>query len=318
MFIDIDLEQFKKAYTIIKEKEIGSPLIPYNPFYPKNNLFLKCENLLPSGSFKIRGATYTLSLLTDEQKKAGVIAYSTGNHAQAVALACKLLGIKARIVMSEDVPAMKVNATKSLGAEVIMGESSSKLKKELAEKLAKEHGYFLIPPYDHIDVITGQGTIGLEIMDKIKPSTVFVPIGGGGLIAGIATAIKKIDPSVKLIGVEPELENDAYLSFKSGKRESLEKPSHTIADAIKIQTLGDLTYPLIKKYVDDVICVSEEQIVEAMKLHAAKTRLIVEPSGALALAGYLAYHGQIQSHKPSVCVVSGGNVALEKFSDFVK
>lgn len=296
---------------MLQKRGLRTPLLGIDAKTPQgNSILLKAENVQPSGSFKIRGATYCLSLLSDAQKAAGVIAYSTGNHAQSVALAAKLLNIKATIVISPEAPQFKVDATREFGATVVMSEPSSQARRKLAEELAKSHGYYLVPPYDHTDVIIGQGSIGIEILQDVTPAAVFVPIGGGGLISGVAVAIKKTNPLVKIIGVEPELENDTFQSFKSGKRESLNGPSNSIADAIKVQTLGDITYPLISHYVDDVIQVSEEQIKEATLMHAEKAHLIVEPSGALALAAALVYKGALEFDKPIICIASGGNVLL--------
>ncbi len=317
--IDIDLKMFTSAQAMLQKRGLRTPLLAFDAKTPQgNSILLKAENVQPSGSFKIRGAMYCLSLLSDEQKAAGVIAYSTGNHAQSVALAAKLLGIKATVVMSPEAPQFKVDATRGFGATVVMSEPSSQARRKLAEELAKSHGHYLVPPYDHADVIIGQGTIGIEIMQDVNPGAVFVPIGGGGLISGIAIAIKKTNPLVKIIGVEPELENDTFLSFKSGKRESLSGPSSSIADAIKVQTLGDITYPLISHYVDDVVQVSEEQIIEATLMHAEKAHLIVEPSGALALAAALVYKGTLKQDAPIICIASGGNILLSSLCRFKK
>lgn len=309
--IDIDLKKFANAQALLQKKGLRSPLLALNARTPRGNpLLIKAECLQPSGSFKIRGATYCLSRLSDKQKAAGVIAYSTGNHAQGVALAAKLLGIKATIVMSEEAPQFKIDAARGYGATILMSEPSSEARRELAEELARSKGYYLVPPYDHADVITGQGTIGVELMQDVQPAAIFVPVGGGGLIAGIAMAIKKTDASVKIIGVEPELENDACRSFKSGKRESLKGPSASIADAIKIQILGAMTFPLISHYVDDMVQVSEKQIIEATLMHAQKAHLVVEPAGALALAAALNYLSTHHPAKPVICIASGGNVLL--------
>lgn len=309
--IDIELEKFKVAQSFLQKKGLRTPLISFSAKSGHgNSILLKTENLQPGGSFKIRGATYCLSLLSPEQKAAGVIAYSTGNHAQAVALAAKLMNIQAVIVMSPDVPDYKVNATRGYGATVVMAEPTSQARQKVAEELAQLHGYSLVPPYDHKDVMTGQGTIGIEIMEETSPTAVFVPIGGGGLIAGIAQAIKKINPSVKVIGVEPELENDAFQSFKAGKRIGLTGPSKSIADAIKIQILGEMTYPLICHYVDDIVTVSEQQIIEATLMHINKAHLVAEPSGALALAAALTYDIPLNVDKSLVCITSGGNIPL--------
>lgn len=300
---DIPLSHFYDAAIQIQGKVLRSPLVEL-----EQSIFLKAENMQPSGSFKIRGATYCISRLSPEQKKRGVITYSTGNHAQAVALASKKLGIHATIVMSPDAPLFKVARTKEYGATVVMTEEASSFqRKELAEEIAVKEGLALVPPYDHPDILAGQGTIGLEILQDITPACVFVPVGGGGLISGIAMAIKKQAPHVRLIGVEPELENDAYQSFKTGQRIRLKESSNSVADAIKIQQLGDMTYPIMKAYVDEVMQVNEKEIVEATFEILDRGHLFVEPSGALGLAGARALK---PPKGPIVCVVSGGNTLL--------
>lgn len=318
--IEIGLDKIKDAAELLKKKTVYTPLVPVISCTASrgNPLFLKAECLQPAGSFKIRGATYTISKLTAEQKAKGVVAHSTGNHAQAVALASHLQGIKATIVMSPEAPQFKIDSTRNLGAEIVMTTSSSFARRKLAEELAESNGYFLIDPYDQEEVITGQGTIGLEIMDQMDPAAVFVPVGGGGLICGIAIAIKKINPSIRIIGVEPELENHAYLSFKQGTLVAMKGPSNSIADAVKIQSLGILTYPLFCHYVDDMITVSEDQIAKATLMTLEKTHLMVEPSGALALAGALIYEKALPEKKPVVCIASGGNTTLSYLHNLAK
>jgi threonine dehydratase len=318
--LDIPLEKFEEARKTIKGKVLETPLIELlSSEIPQDlKIFLKAECLQPTGSFKIRGATNSISLLTPEQKKIGVVTYSTGNHAQGVALAAKRLGIHSVIVMSPDAPDFKIEATRSYGAEVIMTEPNSQVRRKLAEDLAKEKGYSLIPPYDYINTLAGQGTISLEILDQLEPAFIFVPIGGGGLISGIATAAKKRNPKITIIGVESDLENDAYMSFKSGHKVSLEKCSNSIADALRVLTLGDLTYPLIKKYVDDIITVTESQIAKATFLTIKSTRLIVEPAGAVALAGILSYPHKLPSKTPIVSLASGGNTTLAYLNQLQK
>jgi len=308
---DINLISIETALAAIRSKIIKTPLINLSSLktHSGNQILIKAENLQPSSSFKIRGATYCISLLSNEQKHKGIIAYSTGNHAQSVAMAAKSLGINATIVMSTEAPQFKIDATIALGAQVIMSEPNSAARKALAEELTQAYGLSLIPPYDHIDVITGQGTMGLEILEEQDIAAVFVPIGGGGLISGVAIALKKKNSSIQVIGVEPELENDAFLSFKNGIRISLNGPSFSIADAIKVQTLGDITYPIIQRYVDDIVTVNESDIIQAITLHKEKAALTVEPSGALALAGALKYKLIFKSKKPVVCIASGGNVS---------
>lgn len=271
--------------------------------------FLKAENLQPSGSFKIRGALHAIACLTDGQRAAGVIAYSTGNHAQAVALAARQQGINATIVMSPEAPAFKVEATRRFGAEVVMAEPTSQARRMLAEELARSRGLSLIPPYDDETVMAGQGTIGLEILESCMPAALFVPIGGGGLIAGIAAAVKQSNPAVRVIGVEPEWENDAWQSFQSGQKVALPAASASIADAIRVQTLGDLTYPLIRKYVDEIVTVSEAEIARATLFAAAEAHLVLEPAGALGLAAVVRYAGKLPAG-PVVAVASGGNTTL--------
>lgn len=308
---DIELKKIEEARLAIKGKALYTPLVPYTAeTTPQGNpIYLKAECLQPSGSFKIRGATYCISLLSPKQRKAGVIAFSTGNHAQAVALAAKQLNIKATIVMSPDAHDFKIDATRSYGAEVII--ASLEERQQVAQDLAETKGYYYIPPFNNLDVITGQGTIGLEILEQLTPAAVFVPIGGGGLISGIAVAIKKNNPKVMMIGVEPELENDAYRSFKSKKLEDEGGSSNTIADAVKIHSLGSLTFPLVCKYVDDIITVTEREIAEATIKCIESAHLITEPSGGLALAGALKYRSKMPAKKPVICIDSGGNTTLK-------
>lgn len=309
--LDIPLKQFEEARLLMKEKGLSTPLIRFHGEPKGRSIWLKAECLQPAGSFKIRGATYFISRLSGAQKKKGVIAYSTGNHSQAVALAARNLGIKATIIMTTSALPFKVDATRRFGAEVLFADKPTTTSmRAMAEAMAEEQGLALIPPFDHPDVITGQGTIGLEILEQLDPAAVFVPVGGGGLISGIAMAIKKKNPKVKLIGVEVEMENDAYRSFHEKKHHALSGPSESLADAIKIQSLGKLTYPLVNHYVDDMVQLSEPQMIDATLAHAEVARLIVEPSGALSLAAALAYDRPLTPDKPIVCVASGGNICL--------
>lgn len=317
----IPIDEIRKAKEVLSGKIFDSPILPvYDAYTPGGSpIYIKAENLQPSGSFKIRGAVFAISKLTDSQKRSGVIAYSTGNHAQAVALAALRLGVHSTVVMSPDAPEFKVEATRKYGANVIMSEPTSQARRQRAEELAKSNNYALIPPYDNIDVITGQGTIALEILDQIDASVIFVPIGGGGLLAGIVSAIKQLKPEILVIGVEPELENDAYQSFRSDHKISLPKASGSIADAIKVQCLGDVTYPLIKKYVDDIVVVKEKDIAEAMLMLLNKNHILVEPSGSLGLAAALKFESeQISGKKPVICIASGGNITVEKVEEIRK
>lgn len=310
---NVELASIERARTALTGKAIVTPLVAVGTTRTPggNPISLKAENLQPGGSFKIRGATYCLSLLTESQRAAGVIAYSTGNHAQAVALASQQRGIPATIVMSPDAPSFKVEATQRYGATVLMAEASSQARRELAEHLAMAQGLSLVPPYDHLDVMAGQGTIGLELLEQTAPAAVFVPIGGGGLIAGIAAAIKQTDPGVQMIGVESEWENDAYQSFQRGHRVTLPTTSTSIADAIRVQTLGELTYPIICRFVDDIVTVSEEEIASATLMAAMETHLLLEPAGVLGLAAAFTYAKPLSPGKAVIALASGGKTTLE-------
>ena len=311
------IKKIISAYEIIKQKKLTTPLVKlHNVTTPQSHsIYLKAECLQPGGSFKIRGVSYAISKLTPEQRAIGVVAYSTGNHAQAVALAARELGVHAVIVMSPNVPIYKIEATQNYGAEIVITEPESRIA--VTEELVKNKGYYYIPPFDREDVIEGQGTIGLEILEQIDTTAVFVPVGGGGLISGIALAIKHFKPDIQIIGVEPEFENDTYQSFKSGKRVKINTTSQTIADAIRVP-VGELTLGLITKYVDDILTVSEEQIAQATLLCIRQAHLWVEPAGALGVAGALHYRGNFATGKPIVCVASGGNMSIEFICQLLK
>lgn len=313
MNMQMTLSDFHTAQAILAQHIITTPLVEVpSPMTPAGNpILLKAENLQRSGSFKIRGASYCIAQLSQEQRKLGVIAYSTGNHAQAVALAARLQQIPATIVMSPDAPASKIERTRQHGATIVWAEPTSQARRDLAEKLAAEHNLTLIPPYDHRDILLGQGTIGLEIMEQCDPAAVFVPIGGGGLIAGIACAVKLVNSSIQVIGVEPEWENDAWQSFTQGKLATLPAASKSIADAIRVQSLGELPYAVLRHYVDEVVTVSETQIATATLSALAETHLILEPAGAVALAAAQSYQGSFPANKPVVAIASGGNTTLE-------
>lgn len=313
MNIDVTLADVRLAQSMLAGHIITTPVVasPSLMTATKHPILLKAENLQRSGSFKIRGASYRLAQLTAEQRARGVIAYSTGNHAQAVAEAAQQQQIRATIVMSPDAPAHKIERTRKSGATILWAESTSKARQIMAEELAHEHGFALIPPYDHRDIIAGQGTIGLEIVEQCRPAAVFVPVGGGGLIAGIALAIKSTDPSIQIIGVEPEWENDACQSFAQGTVVTLPAASASIADAIRVQSLGALPYAIIGRYVDEMVTVSETQIAAATFDAIAEAHLVLEPAGAVALAAAQHYQRAFGARKPVVVIASGGNTTLE-------
>lgn len=279
-------------------------------------LWIKAESLMPTGSFKIRGATWRLSQLTTEERQAGVIAYSTGNHAQAVARAAHELGVSALIVMSPDVPRAKLLATTRWGAQVVMAEPNSHARKVLAERLAADCGRVMVPPYDDDEIIAGQATIGVELVQQWRgppPSAVFVPIGGGGLIAGVALAVKHLAQGVAVVGVEPEWEDDAVRSWEAGHIVAASAPSASVADAIKVQRVGDRTFPFLQRYVDAVVRVTEDEIAIATRRTLMEGRLLLEPAGAVAIAAAMktSYQGDV------VAIASGGNISVDALQGFI-
>ena len=274
-------------------------------------LYAKLESLQPIGSFKLRGATNKIAQLSPEQLKHGVITFSSGNHAQGVACAARAAGTKAVIVMPSNAPEVKRKATAALGAEIVMVGPASSERQQRAEQLADEHGYTMIPPYDDADIIAGQATCGLEILEDLPDvDLILAPVSGGGLLSGVATAAKLIKPTAKVIGVEPELAADATESFHTGQlvRYSAEQTTRTIADGLRTQSLGTLNFAHIQAFVDDVITVSEDQIISAMKRLLLDWRLIAEPSGAVTTAGALFRRAQLPPFKKAVVILSGGNL----------
>ena len=274
-------------------------------------LFLKLENLQPIGAFKLRGAYNKIASLSEEERRRGVIAYSSGNHAQGVAYAARALNTKAVIVMPGNAPAIKLDATASMGAEIVKVGPGSLERQLKAEELAAKHGYAIVPPYNDEKIIAGQGTMGLEILEALpEVETVLVPVGGGGMISGIATAIKLSKPSVKVIGVEPELAADAQASFRSAKLVDFpaEQVTQTIADGLRTQSIGPINFEHIRRYVDDIVTVSEDEIRGAMRRLAAHPETVAEPSGAVAVAGFLFHAEQLPRATVHVAVISGGNI----------
>lgn len=277
-------------------------------------LYLKPENLQPIGAFKLRGAYNKISSLSPQERRRGVIAYSSGNHAQGVAYAARALGVKAVIVMPERAPALKRDATSSMGAELVLVGPGSDERKSKAEELAREHGYIIVPPYNDEQIIAGQGTIGLEILEDLpEVETVIAPVGGGGMISGVATAVKESKPSVNMIGVEPQMAADAQASLRSGRIVQLpaEEVTQTSADGLATQSIGDINFEHIHKYVDDIVTVSEDEIREAMRLLAGNPKTIAEPSGAVAVAAFLFHRDELPHTRVNVAIISGGNIAPE-------
>ena len=278
--------------------------------------FFKCENFQRIGAFKFRGAFNALSRFNDEQKKRGVLAFSSGNHAQAIALAAKLLGISATIIMPEDAPAAKLEATKGYGAKVVTYNRYTEDRDALSKKLADEGGLTLIPPFNHPDIIAGQGTATKELIEEVgQLDALFVCLGGGGLLAGSALAAKALSPSCDVYGVEPQAGNDGQQSFRSGKIVHIDVPK-TLADGAQTQALGDMTFAVIRDTVRDILAVSDDELVQGMKFFASRMKMIVEPTGCLAFAGALQMAPMLKGKRIGV-IVSGGNVDLDKFAALV-
>ena len=274
-------------------------------------IWLKAESLQPIGAFKIRGAANKILQLTPEQIARGVITYSSGNHAQGVAYAAREVGAKAVIVMPSNAPAIKRAATLALGAEVVDVGVASSERLAVAEELVRKHGYIVIPPYDDEQIIAGQGTCGLEIVEELPDVDLVVsPVSGGGLLSGVATAVKRLRPNAKVIGIEPELAGDTAESFRTGEIVTwpAEAASRTIADGLRTQSVGVRNFAHIQAFVDGIITVTEAEIRAAMRAIVAATRLVPEPSGAVSMAALLFHGDQLPVYRKAVAVVSGGNV----------
>jgi threonine dehydratase len=289
-------------------------LLPYWKQQPDRLLWFKPESLQPIGSFKLRGAYNKIATLNDDERRRGVITYSSGNHAQGVAYAARALGVRATIVMPRDAPRIKLESTAALSAELVLVGPSSGERQQKAEELAREHGYCIIPPYNDEKIIAGQGTAGLEIVeDLLDMDCVLVPVGGGGLISGVATALKQTRSEIRVIGVEPELANDAQTSLRTEKLTQLsaEQVGRTMADGLRTQSIGPINFEHIRRYVDDIVTVSEQEILDAMRALAIDGKLVVEPSGAVAFAAFLYREAELPRAQRNVVLISGGNVEPE-------
>jgi threonine dehydratase len=272
--------------------------------------YLKPESLQPIGSFKLRGAYNAVAQLSEAARRRGVITYSSGNHGQGVAYAARAFGIPAVIVMPSNAPQIKRDATTALGAQIVDVGPASSERRERAEALAAEHGYAIIPPYDDPAIIAGQGTCGLEMLaDCPDVDLVLAPVGGGGLLSGVAAAIRQRRPECHVIGVEPELAGDAAASLRQGRivQYTAEQTTRTIADGLRTQSIGTLNFAHIQRYVERVITVTEHEIEQAMRRIAWDARLIAEPSGAVATAALLFHRQELPPHRTAVAIISGGN-----------
>ena len=276
-----------------------------------NTVFLKCENFQRMGAFKFRGAYNAISQLSAEARAKGVITYSSGNHAQAVALAGKLLGVKTLVIMPADAPLVKLEATKKYGAQVIAYDRQVVDRESLTEDLIKQEGYTLVPPFNHEDVIAGQGTAARELLDEVfSLDYLLVPCGGGGLLSGCAAYAKNATSQIKVVGVEPDTADDATKSFHSGVLHTVHNPP-TIADGLRTASLGDITFGLIRKYVDNMVTTSDEDILETMYYLWTRLKIIVEPSGATALAPLFKRKLPFTGKRVGV-ILSGGNVDVRQ------
>lgn len=308
MTAPVDLTEILRARERIADAAVITPLLPAlgMPLPADVDLAFKAENLQRTGSFKFRGAYNAIASLPPEERRRGVVTYSSGNHGQAVAAAAHLLGVKAVVVMPEDAVTLKVRLTREWGADVEFAGRTSLSREERALDLARSEGYLVIPPFDDRRIVAGQGTVGLEILEQCSDvETVVVQVGGGGLISGIATAVKMQRPDVRIIGVEPEGAADAQASFESGTLTTWDTIS-TVADGLRTSRIGNLNFATIQAYVDDVITVSDSEIMTAMLVLAMSAKLVVEPSGAVASAGVLT--GRAGATGKTVAVISGGNV----------
>ena len=279
-------------------------------------VFFKCENLQRTGAFKFRGAYNTLAQFTPEQRERGVLAFSAGNHAQAIALSARLLDMPAVIVMPEDAPASKMAATREEGAQVVTYNRYTEDREAISRRLALERGMTLVPPFDHPHVIAGQGTAAKELLEEVPDlDYLFVCVGGGGLLAGSLLAAEALAPQCRVVGVEPAAGNDGQQSFKAGHVVQIPTP-HTIADGAQTQALGQLTFPIIQRLADDMVTATDEQLVESLRFFAERMKIVVEPTGALAFAG--AQHGNVDIHGARVGIlISGGNVDLSRLARFL-
>lgn len=296
------------AYERLKEVASRTPVMTSRTLNAQvgAEVVLKCENFQRVGAFKFRGAYNAISLLTAAERARGVITYSSGNHAQAVALACRMLDVDATIVMPDNAPQIKRAATEGYGAHVIAYDPQTTSRETIARALAAEHGYTIVPPYDHANVIAGQGTAALELCEDAGPlDALLVPCGGGGLLSGSAIAAKGLYPDCNVIGIEPEVADDATRSFRTGELHTVHNPP-TIADGTRTPSLGAITFPLVLQYVDDMQTVSEEAIIEAVRFLFYRAKLVVEPSGALGVAALLS--GAVRVPGRVGVILSGGNI----------
>lgn len=278
--------------------------------------YFKCENFQRMGAFKFRGAMNALSQFTAEQRKNGVVTFSSGNHAQAIALSAKLLGIPATIIMPEDAPKAKMDATKGYGGRVITYNRYTEDREKIGQQLAQKEGLTLIPPYDHPHIIAGQGTAAKELFDEIgELDMLFVPLGGGGLLSGSLLSTKALSPDCKIFGVEPLAGNDGQQSLRKGEIIHIDTPK-TIADGAQTQHLGNYTFEIIRNNVDDILTATDEELISTMQFYAQRMKIIVEPTGCLSLAAARQFGDKLKGKKIGI-IISGGNVDIAQYGHFL-
>lgn len=309
---------------VVQAHERLAPVVNRTPVFTSRSansltgaeLFFKCENFQRVGAFKFRGAYNAISQFTPEQKSYGVVTFSSGNHAQAIALSAQLLGVKSVIIMPTDAPAIKINATRGYGADVILYDRYTEDRDEIGRKISAERKMTLIPPYDHPHVMAGQGTAAKELIEDVGDlDMILAPVGGGGLISGCATVAKTVLPACTVIGVEPEAGNDVQRSLRSGKIIRIDVP-HTIADGAQTQHAGTHTFQVIRHLVDDISTVTDQDLIDAMKFFAERMKMVVEPTGCLGAA--LAFGDRIALRGKRVGIVlTGGNIDLSRFASLI-
>ncbi|MQY06037.1 threonine ammonia-lyase [Actinomadura macrotermitis] len=315
----VTLADIERAAAGVAGAVLRTPLVPFPGADPE--LLVKAESLQPIGAFKLRGARAVIGALPEEVRARGVVAHSSGNHAQAVAYTAREFGVRAVLVIPHTAPAVKVDACAALGAEIVYVEPTLEARAGTAAQLADAHGFTLVPPFDHPGVIAGQGTVGLEIVqDRPDAQVVLVPVGGGGLISGVAAAVKALNPAARVIGVEPELAADARDSLRAGHPVGwpAEDTGRTIADALRVQRVGDLTFAHIREHVDAIVTVTDDEIRGAMRRLAREARLIAEPGGAVATAAYLYRRAELPEARTYVSVLSGGNADPALFAEVLR
>lgn len=315
----VNLQDIQAAQSLLRGVAVRTPLVLCQ-LSDGRRLYVKPENLQPIGSFKLRGAYNKISSLTLDERNRGVVAHSSGNHAQGVAYAARALGVKATIVMPRTAPPVKLEATRALGAEIVLVGPAGNERIQKAEDLERERNLAPVPPYNDERIIAGQGTIGIEIIEDLpETEVVLVPVGGGGLISGVSTALKALRPGIKVIGVEPEFAADAQASFRTGTVQTIsgESAGRTIADGLRSQSIGPINFEHIRRYVDDMITVTEEEIRQALRHLLFSARILAEPSGAVTTAAAMFHARELPAAGPIVAVVSGGNVDPKIFSEIL-